>query len=118
MVVFSNCSLCIVLAMQSEHKINRLETQAIHVHFSYMLDEIVPDQLLPHLVERKLLLPDKANEVKKMSGQREKVSAIIQTVKDNDMVGMLPTFCATLVSAELPHIAKQLTESEYKNIHP
>ena len=102
------------LAMQGEHKVIRLECQAIHVHFSYMLDEIAPDQLLPHLVERKLLSRDKANEVMKMSSRIEKVSAIIrQMIRWNAGVGTLPTFCAALVSAELPHIAKKLTDSEY-----
>ena len=99
--------------MQSEHKIVRLERQAFHVHFSYMLDEMAPDQLVPHLVERKLLSQDKANQVKEMSSQVEKVSTIIQTVKEDIVVGTLPTFCTTLVSAGLPHIAKKLTDSEY-----
>ena len=102
------------LAMQGEHKVIRLERQAIHSHFSYMLDEIAPDQLLPHLVERKLLSGDKANEVMKMSSQIEKVSTIIrQMVMWNAIVGILPTFCAALVDSELPHIAKKLTDSEY-----
>ena len=99
--------------MQSEHKIIRLEGQAIHVHFSYMLDEMTPDQLVPHLVERKLLSQDKANKVKEMSSRVEKVSAIIQEIKNHLVVGRLPTFCAALVSAELPCIAKNLEESEY-----
>ena len=100
--------------MQGEHKVIRLELQAIDVHFSYMLDEIAPDQLVPHLVERKLLSRDKANEVMEMSSQRERVSAIIGHIASlNAVVGTLPTFCAALVSAELPHIAKKLTDSEY-----
>ena len=111
-LVIYNCSLCTV-AMQGEHKIVRLERQAFHVHFSYMLDEMVPDQLVPHLVERKLLSQDKANQVKEMSSQVEKVSTIIQTVEEDIVVGTLPTFCTALVSAGLPHIAKKLTDSEY-----
>ena len=101
------------LAMQGEHKVIRLERQAIHIHFSYMLDEIAPDQLLPHLVERKLLSRDKANEVMEISSQIEKVSAIIRETRANAVVGTLPTFCGALVSAELPHTAKKLTDSEY-----
>jgi hypothetical protein len=97
-------------AMQGEHKVIRLELQAIHVHFSYMLDEIAPDQLLPHLVKRKLPSRDKANEVMEMSSRIEKVSAIIRETRANAVVGTLPTFCAALVSAELPHIAKKLTD--------
>ena len=99
--------------MQGEHKVIRLERQAIHIHFSYMLDEIAPDQLLPHLVERKLLSRDKANEVMEISSRIEKVSAIIRETRANAVVGTLRTFCAALVSAELPHIAKKLTDSEY-----
>ena len=99
--------------MQGEHKVIRLEHQAIHVHFSYMLDEIVPDQLVPHLVERKLLSRDKASEVMKMSSQIEKVSAIIRDVKMNLVVGTLPTFCAALISAELPCVAEKLEDSKY-----
>ena len=100
--------------MQGEHKVIRLELQTTYVHFSYMLDEIAPDQLVPHLVERKLLSRDKANEVMKMSSRIQKVSAIIrQMVRANTVVATLPTFCAALVSAELPHIAKKLTDSEY-----
>ena len=98
--------------MQSEHKIIRLEGQAIHVHFSYMLDEMAPDQLVPHLVERKLFSRDKANKVKDMSSRVEKVSAIIQEIKTSQVIGTLPTLCAALVSAELPCIAKTLEESE------
>ena len=102
------------LAMQGEHKVVRLELQAIHGHFSYMLDEIAPDQLLPHLVKRKLLSRDKANEVMEMSSRIEKVSAIIRHIAGlNTAVATLLTFCAALVSAELPHIAKKLTDSEY-----
>ena len=102
--------------MQGEHKVIRLEHQAIHVHFSYMLDEIAPDQLVPHLEERKLLSRDKANEVMEMSSQIKKVSAIIREVEMNLAVGTLPTFCAALISAELPCIAKKLEDSEYVNI--
>ena len=99
--------------MQSEHKIIRLEGQAIHVHFSYMMDEIALDQLLPQLVERKLLSQDKANRVKEMSSRVEKVSVILKVIKSNQIVGTLPTFCAALISADLPCIAKKLEESEY-----
>ena len=112
-IIYLNIILYTVLAMQGEHKVIRLELQAIHSHFSYMLDEIAPDQLVPHLVERKLLSRDKANEVMEMSSRIEKVSAIIREIRANAVVGTLPTFCAALVSAELPHIAKKLTDSEY-----
>ena len=100
--------------MQNEHKTIRLEHQAIHVLLSYMLDEMAPDQLVPHLVERKLLSRDKKSKVKEMSSRVKKVSAIIQEVNSiNLIVGTLPTFCAALVSAELPCIAKKLEESKY-----
>ena len=98
--------------MQKEYKVIRLELQAIHVHYSYLMDEMAPDQLVPHMVQRKLISLEKANSVMKMSSQLLKCSAILEALKDNNIVGRLPTFCVALNSAGLPHIAVKLTDSE------
>ena len=103
--------------MQNEHKVVRLEWQAIHVNYSYLQDEMAPAQLVPHLVERRLLTPEKAKEVKEKGSRLQKVSTILQALMENlhaDLVvGTLPTFCAALISAGQPHIAERLADSEY-----
>ena len=98
--------------MQNEHKVFRLEWQAIHVNYSYLLDEMAPAQLVPHLVERRLLTPEKAKEVKEKGSRLQKVSTILQALFVNRVLGRLPTFCAALISAGQPHIAERLADSE------
>ena len=100
------------LAMQGEHKVIRLEWHAIAVHASYMMDEMSPDAVVPHLVERRLLSPAEAEEVYEMSDQMKKVSAILTALRGKVIVGRLGTFCAALISAKQSHITKQLTNSE------
>ena len=102
-----------VIAMQNEHEVIRLEWQAIHVHYSYMLDEMSPDAVVPYLVERRLLSPEQAQEVNEISSRLGKVTTILQALQGKIIVGLLPTFCAALISAGLSQIAERLTESEY-----
>ena len=49
--------------MQNEHKVVRLQNQSIHVNYSYLLDKMAPDELVPHLVARRLLTPEEAKVV-------------------------------------------------------
>ena len=97
-------------ALQKEHKVIRLESQAIHTNHSYMLDEMVPDEIVPYLVERRLLSPEKAQDV--IGSRLQKASTILQALNEKVMVGTLPTFCASLISAGQPHIARRLDYSE------
>lgn len=97
-------------ALQKEHKVIRLESQAIHTNHSYMLDEMVPDQIVPYLVERRLLSPEKAQDV--IGSRLQKASTILQALNEKVVVGTLPTFCASLISAGQPHIAERLDCSE------
>ena len=87
------------------------------MHYSYMLDEMSPDAVVPYLVERRLLSPEQAKEVNEISSRLGKVSAILQALQGKIIVGksvgVLPTFCAALISAGLSQIAERLTESEY-----
>ena len=61
-----------ISAMQNEHKVVRLQRQVIHVNYSYLLDEVAPDALVPHLVARRLLTPEEAKEVKGKSDREQK----------------------------------------------
>ena len=49
------------LAMQNEHTVIRLEWQAIHTNYSYILDELAPDELVPYLEELKATLTRKSS---------------------------------------------------------
>ena len=100
------------IAMQNEYKVIRLEWQAIHVHYSHMLSEVSADKVIPHMVERRLLSPAQAKKVSELSKQR-KFSAILELLRERKVVGRLPTLCAALRSADLPHIAQRLFHSEY-----
>ena len=102
----------VILAMQNEHTVIRLEWQAIHTNYSYILDELAPDVLVPYLEERRLLSPEKAQHVTRKSSRLQKMSTILQTLKESSIVGRLPTFCAALISAGQPHIARKLAHSE------
>ena len=98
--------------MQNEYKVIRLEKNAINIHCSYLMDEMSTDAVVPYLVERRLLSPEKAAEVVEMSSKTKKVVSILKAVKEKSVVGRLSTFCAALISAGQPHIADQLTDSE------
>lgn len=118
-MLFSYCLIMFLVlylshvAMQNEYKGIRLEWHAIAVHTSYMMDEMSPDAIVPHLVERRLLSPAKAEEVYETSSQIKKVSTIIKSLQGDLRVGMLATFCAALVCAGQPHAAKKISNSEY-----
>ena len=94
--------------MQNENKMCRLRWQAVHVNYSYLLDKMAPDELVPYLVARRLLTPKKAEEVTGKSDRLQKISTILQALKNE--VGMLPTFSAALRDAGQPHIAERLTK--------
>ena len=100
------------IAMQSEYKVIRLEQQVIHSHYSYILAEMPTDKIVPHMVERRLLSPTQAKGVHGLGSQLEKVSAVLRALRGNMIVGVLPTFCAALISAGLSHIAERLTYSK------
>ena len=100
--------------MQNEYKVIRLEQQAIHVNYSYMLAEMPAVKVVPHMVERRLLSPTQASKVKGLGSRLEKMSALLQALRGNMVVGKLPTFCAALTSAELSHIAEKLTYSTWQ----
>ena len=99
-------------AMQNECKVVRLEAHAIDVHLSYMIAEMSPDAVLPHLVDRRLLSSSEAAEVVQKSSKLEKSLAILEKISDINIVGVLPTFCAALTSAQEAHIAVTLSKSK------
>ena len=100
--------------MQREHKVIRLEWEAIHVNYSYLLNQMVPDEVLPHLAARRLLTPEKVREVQEKASQLQKIITILEALDGQVVVGMLPTFCAALAStAGQEHIAQKLTNCEY-----
>ena len=102
----------VILALQNEHTVVRLEWQAIHTNYSYILDELAPDGVVPYLEERRLLSREKAQDVMGKSSRLQKVSTILQALNISSIVGRLPTFCAALISAGQPHIARRLAHSE------
>ena len=98
--------------MQNEYKVIRLEGDAISIHCSYLMDEMSPDAVVPYIVERRLLSPEKAAEVVEMSSKTKKVFALLKAVKEKSVAGRLSTFCAALTSAGQKYIADRLTDSE------
>ena len=42
-------------AMQLEYKVIRLQRQALDANYSYLLEEMSPDEVVPYLVQRRLL---------------------------------------------------------------
>ena len=96
--------------MQNEYKVIRLEGGAINIHCSYLMDEMSPDAVVPYIVERRLLSPEKAAEVEEMSSKTKKVFAILKALDEKIVVGRLSTFCAALICAGQPHIADRLTD--------
>ena len=76
-----------------------------------MLDEMVPDELVPHLVARRLLTPEKAKAVTAKSDRLQKITTILEALRlQLIIVGILPTFCAALLDTGQPNVAKQLTK--------
>ena len=101
--------------MQNVFKVIRLQLQAIHAHISYLMEEMSVDEVVPHLVQMRLLSKTQGTDLWEMSSRQDKVTAVVDAVfevKKRD-VGILPTFCAALVSAEQAHIAERLFKSEY-----
>ena len=91
----------------------RLEWEAIHVNYSYLLDQMAPDEVLPHLAVQRLLTAEKVKEVQEKTSQHQKTITILETLFYTFVVGRLPTFCAALAStAGQEHIAEKLTLCE------
>ena len=108
------CKLYKHSAMQREHKVMRLEWEAIHVNYSYLLDQMAPDEVLPHLAARRLLTPEKVREVQVKTNRLQKITTILEALCDQRIVGLLPTFCTALASTTgQDHIAETLTHCEY-----
>ena len=103
---------CFFPAMQNVHKVIRMDVHAVTVHYSYIMDQMIPDAVVPYLVERRLLSPKNAAEVTAIHSKTKKVSAILKALDEKNVVGRLSTFCAALISAGQPHIADRLTDSE------
>ena len=100
--------------MQNESKVIRLQLQAIHAHIGYLMEELSPDEVVPHMVHRRLFSQKQAAVAWEMSSQQEKLSAVIEAIIEEEInvLGMFPTLCATLVSAGQGHIAERLLNSE------
>ena len=100
--------------MQREQKVTRLEWEAIHFNYTYLLDQMAPDEVLPHLAAQRLLTPQKVREVQEKTNRLQKIATILEALHGQRIVGMLPTFCAALASAAgQEHIAETLTHCEY-----
>ena len=101
--------------MQLEYKVIRLQYQAIDVNYSYLLEEMSPDEVVPYLVQRRLLSQTQAAEVWEKSSQLDKVHKIVDVLRKikNEVVGMFPTFCAALTNAQQLHISERLLSSEF-----
>ena len=93
----------------------RLQRQAIDVNYSYLLEEMSPDEVVPYLVQRRLLTQTQAAEVWQKSSPLDKVHKIVDVLREkkNEVVGMFPTFCAALANAQQLHIAERLLSSEF-----
>ena len=98
--------------MQNERKVRRLERQVLHTQISYLMESLSPEKIVPHAVERKLLLVTQAADLWRKSSQREILSEILIGITAVGGVGTLSTFCAALVSAGYPHVADTLQKSE------
>ena len=101
--------------MQLEYKVIRLGLQAIDTNYSYLLEEMSPDEVVPHLVQRRLLTQPQGEEVWAKSSQLEKVHIIVEALRDPDniVVGMFPTFCMALANAGQLHVSERLRNSEF-----
>ena len=96
--------------MQNEHNVIRLEWQAINVNYSYLLDEMAPVELVPHLVARRLLTPEKAKEVSAKSDRLQKIATILEALRLQNVVGIIPTLCTALLDTGQPNVAGRLTK--------
>ena len=100
-------------AMHRVYKVIRLESEAIHVNYSYLLEHLAPDELLPQLTARRLLTPEKMKQVKNMRSRQKQITTILNVLRGLLVVGMLPTFCAALSSiTSQEHITEQLRQCE------
>ena len=99
--------------MHREYKVIRLEWEAIEANYSYLLEHLAPDELLPQLAARRLLTPEKMQQVKNMSSRQKQIATILNVLRGFMVVGMLPTFCAALSSIpSQEHITEQLRQCE------
>ena len=98
--------------MQNEHKVTRLEWQAIHCNYSYLLDEMAPDELVPHLIARRLLTPEKAKEVSGKNDRLQMITTILEALRLQIVVGRLPTFRAALLDTGQSNVAERLTRGK------
>ncbi|CAI8049656.1 hypothetical protein GBAR_LOCUS27340 [Geodia barretti] len=94
-------------AMQNEHKVIRLQFQAIDANISYLLEEMSPEAIVPHMLQRRLLTRDDAAKVFEEKSQLRKVLAVIDKMRKRAVGGLL-TFCAALIGAEQPHVAQKI----------
>ena len=101
--------------MQLEYKVRRLQLQALDANYSYLLEEMSPDEVVPYLVQWRLLTQTQAAEVWQKTSRLDKVHKIVDVLreKQNNVVGMLPTFCAALTNAQQLRIAERLLSSEF-----
>ncbi|CAI7989833.1 hypothetical protein GBAR_LOCUS346, partial [Geodia barretti] len=99
-------------AMHNEHKVIRLQLQAIASHISLLLEEMSPnaDEVVPYLLQRRLLTQIQAAEVCEETSPVEKGRFIVQAIMDYDrnLAGRLPTLCEALNCAGHRHIAGKL----------
>ena len=99
--------------MQLEYKVIRLQLQALEVNVSYLLEEMSPDEVVPHLVQQRVLAEKEAAEVWGKSTQLEKVLKIVKVLCDpKNHVGRFTTFCMALTNAGQFHVSETLCKSE------
>ena len=84
------------LAMHTEHKVVRLEREILHVNYTYLLDQMVPEMVVTQLVARRLLTNEKVKEVMDKSDWNQRLTTILDAVLAHRVVGTLPTLCAAL----------------------
>ena len=71
---------------------------------------MAPDELVPHLVARRLLTPKQAKELTAKSDRLQKIATILEALRLQIVVGMVPTFCAALLDTGQPNVAERLTQ--------
>ena len=82
------------------------------MNYSYLLDEVAPDELLPHLVAQRLLTPEEAKKVTERSDRQQRTITILEALLKLSWVGMLPTFCATLCDTGQSNVAEKITKGK------
>lgn len=86
-----------------------MEWEVIHVNYSYLLEQMAPDEVLPQLAAQRLLTPERVREVWENTNQNQKIITILETLHGQKAVGRLSTFCAVLAStAGQEHVAEKL----------